>query len=515
MNMLGAIDLFSSTHFPEWLQTIIITSYMIPAGILMVFGINLYMLLGLSLRRRYKMRREIVSLNEEFRKKFTDADLPPVTTQLPIYNEYNVIERCMRACAAMDYPKHLHTIQVLDDSNDQTIELVDRVAAELRSEGHLVEVVRREKRVGYKAGALDYGMEQTSDQFIAIFDADFVPPTDFLRRTVAVMMMKDDVGLVQARWGHLNEQDNLLTRTQGIGIDGHFTIEQPARAWNELIMNFNGTAGLWRREAIYAAGGWEHDTLTEDLDLSYRSQMSGWKPYFLVDLVVPAEIPCDINAFKSQQFRWAKGSIETALKLLPTVLRTDLPLFTKLQSVFHMTHYLVHPIMLWLAIMSLPLLTKTWYSDYSFEISAAMIMVIISTLAPTCMYTVSQVNLHKRPWARLCILPLLSVLGVGIAVSNTQAVIEAVTGRKSGFIRTPKAGDKKAKAAVNYHFKWPKLAILEILIGIYCLYTTHVYWVEEFLWVAPFLFIYGLGFTWVGTLSFAHHMQAHGKLATA
>ncbi len=497
-------------HFPFWLQQILIWSYMIPAGWMMAFAVNLYILIFFSLRRRRKMQVEARQIRRDFRRRYNEDDLPAVTTQIPVYNEYNVIDRCMRACAAMDYPQDRHTLQVLDDSNDETRALIDRCAEELRGQGHKVEVIRRDNRVGYKAGALEEGMQVSSDEFIAIFDADFVPPADFLKRTVEVMMLREDVGLVQARWGHLNEDENLLTRTQGIGIDGHFTIEQTARAWNDLVMNFNGTAGMWRRQAILDAGGWEHDTLTEDLDLSYRVQLREWKPYFLMDLVVPAEIPGDINAFKSQQFRWAKGSIETAKKLLPRVMASDLPLFTKLQSSLHMTHYLVHPIMLWLAIMSLPVLKFTWYAYYRFEITLGLIMLILATLAPTVMYAVSQIGLHGRPWRKLMMLPLLSVLGVGIAISNSQAVWEALRGRKSAFVRTPKAGDAKSSdKKLNYHFKMPRLVIFELLLGIYCCITVIEYAQDDRMWVVPFLLMYTLGFTSVGLLSAIHHWKAH------
>lgn len=490
---------------PAWFQLTLLTSYLIPTTVLMVFAINLYVLVGLFLRQTRTVRAEVDAINREWEQRFTDADLPSVTTQLPIYNEFNVIERCIRACAAMDYPAEKHTIQILDDSNDETSPLVDRIADELRRGGARIEVIRRDTRVGYKAGALTEGMHRTEDDFFAIFDADFVPPPDFLRRTMQVMMVRQDIGLVQARWGHLNEFENLLTRTQGMGIDGHFTVEQPARAWNELVMNFNGTAGLWRREAINDAGGWEHDTLTEDLDLSYRSQLIGWKPFYLLDLVVPAEIPGDINAFKSQQFRWAKGSIETARKLLPTVMRSNVPPLVKLESIFHMTHYLVHPIMLWLAVMSYPILKLPLLQDYRFEFSPFVYLVIISTLAPTVMYTISQCHLHKRPWRKLMLLPFLSVLGIGIAISNTRAVLQALRGKKSGFVRTPKAGER---SVVNYHFRMPKLALAEIAVGFYCLCTTISYVQSGRLFLVPFILLYALGFLWVGSLSVAHHLKS-------
>jgi cellulose synthase/poly-beta-1,6-N-acetylglucosamine synthase-like glycosyltransferase len=481
------------------LQECLRWSYLLPSALLLLFGLNLYVLLGVSLRHLRRMRREVNELTRTFARDFTDADLPPVTTQVPVYNEMEVVERCLRACAAMDYPGGRHTLQILDDSTDGTRAIVDRVAADLRAQGQRVEVLRRAHREGFKAGALDEGMRQSPDTFFAIFDADFVPPPDFLRRTLCVLLQKPRAGLVQARWGHLNEDENLLTRTQAMGIDGHFLVEQRARAGGGWVMNFNGTAGLWRREAIEACGGWQHDTLTEDLDLSYRSQLQGWQAFFLPDLVVPAEIPSDIHAFKSQQFRWAKGSIETALKLVPAVLRGPLSVPAKIESLLHLCHYLVHPLMLWLALMSLPALRLTFAAPDSPWMAAALAFLFLGTFAPTAMYAVSQVQVARRPWRKLIRLPLLSLLGVGIAVSNSRAVWQAVRGRKSEFVRTPKRGDTDAQ---RYAAPVSRIARLEVLLGLYCLFSAAVYArADHGLLAVPFLLLYGFGFTWVGCLS--------------
>jgi cellulose synthase/poly-beta-1,6-N-acetylglucosamine synthase-like glycosyltransferase len=484
------------------LEILLVVVYFVPAAMLLLFALNLYFMLCMFMRRRHRARREVEAIGKEFAARFSEADLPSVVTQIPLYNEYNVAERAIRAAVAMTYPAGRHTVQVLDDSTDETRRLVDQVVAELRAEGHAVEVVRRRERVGFKAGALDFGMRQTEAEFFAILDADFVAPKDFLMRTMPVMLVRPSVGIVQARWGHLNDTHSLVTKAQGVGIDGHFTVEQPARAWNNLFMNFNGTAGLWRREAIDAAGGWEHDTLTEDMDLSYRSQLAGWRPFFMADLVVPAELPDNINAFKSQQFRWAKGSIQTAIKLLPRVFRSRVSLLAKAQAFFHMTHYMIHPIMLWLALMALPLLVLTDFTYSRPMFFGLFFLFVVSTLAPTVLYATSQCYLYESGWRRLKLLPFLTSLGIGIAISNTRAVLEACLRRESPFVRTPKRGEQ---GQVAYTVRMPYLAIFELMLGAYCFYSLGYYLHTQRFVMGPFLLLYACGFTIVGVLSLLHN----------
>jgi cellulose synthase/poly-beta-1,6-N-acetylglucosamine synthase-like glycosyltransferase len=487
------------------MEIVLLTAYFIPAGILLLFGINLYYTLFLFIRRYKTSHRQEEAIAAEFSKKYSAADLPRVVTQIPLYNEFNVAERVMRAAAAMDYPRDRHTIQMLDDSTDDTRATVRRVADELRAKGHDIQVLHRPTREGFKAGALQYGMEQAPGvQFFAIFDADFVPPKDFLMRTVPVMLVRPAAGLVQARWGHLNADDSFVTWAQSIGIDGHFAIEQPARAWNRLFMNFNGTAGLWRRQAIEQAGGWEHDTLTEDMDISYRAQLAGWKPFFLFDLVVPAELPDNINAFKAQQFRWAKGSTQTAIKLLPRVFRSNASLIAKIQAAFHMTHYVIHPLMVCVAFLALPVLLFTSFRNSTAAFVALFALLLLATIAPLTTYIVSQVVLYENAWKRLRFLPLLSSLGIGIAISNSRAVIEAILGIQSAFIRTPKKGEQSAK---RYSVKLSYGAIVEILVGAYCFATFFVFMAAHKYFAVPFLFLYAWGFTGVGFLSMLHFFQ--------
>ena len=480
---------------------LLLAAHLLPAFLLLAYSLNLYALIFLWLRRRRQAARETEQLYARFAADPSAADWPPVTTQLPLFNEIAVAERALRAAAAMRYPAGRHTIQALDDSTDGTRAVVDRVAAELRAAGHDVRVLRRPARVGFKAGALAYGMAQSDADLFAVFDADFVPPPDFLLRAVPILRVRPELGMVQARWGHLNAEYSPITRAEALAIDGHFTIDQGARAWGGFFMNFNGAAGLWRRPAIIAAGGWQHDTLTEDLDLSYRAQLAGWPCFYLHDLVVPAELPENINAFKTQQFRWAKGSIQTARKVFPLVWRSNRPVHVKLQALLHLTAYAAHPLMLWLALLSFPLVGFTSYRSSSLLMNGLAILFTFGAVAPYVLYALPQFLLYRDPWRRVAYLPLLMLLGVGIAVSNTRAVWEAITGRISEFVRTPKRG---AGPSVAYRGGLSRMLLLETLCGIYCLGALCYLATHDRLAAGAFIFIYAAGFILVGALSFWH-----------
>jgi cellulose synthase/poly-beta-1,6-N-acetylglucosamine synthase-like glycosyltransferase len=430
--------------------------------------------------------------------------LPVVTTQLPVFNEANVIERLIRSVCAMEYPAGRHEIQVLDDSTDGSEKIGAALVEEMRSLGHDIVLIHRTHRKDYKAGALNEGMEKAKGEFLAIFDADFVPPTDYLLRTVPFLCSDDNVGLVQARWGHLNSQESALTLAQSIGIDGHFVIEQSARSWGRLFMNFNGTAGVWRKTAIESSGGWEGDTLTEDMDLSYRAQLKGWKMKFAYDVVVPAELPSDINAFKSQQFRWAKGSIQTAIKLLPQVMASRESWRVKLQSVLHTTHYMIHPLMLITALLAMPLLYWFPFNVSTNAFAVLCVMIVTSSLAPSILYLVAQ-RVSRKNWkSRILSLPTLMALGVGVAFNNTRAVVSAISGRKGAFVRTPKAGDK---AVCLYKSKFPYAAAIELLLSAYCFMGFLHYTTAQKYLVGPFLGLYAIGFLVVGYMSMFHHLR--------
>ena len=471
---------------------------------LFTYGINCYWLLYIFLRNR---RREVIHDRRHLRQYYSQngmARLPKVTTQLPVFNETNVIERLIRSVCAMEYPEGRHEIQILDDSTDGSEKIGMALVEEMRAQGHDIVLIHRTHRKDYKAGALNEGMEKAKGEYLAIFDADFVPPKDYLLRTVPFLCMDDGVGLVQARWGHLNSQESSLTLAQSIGIDGHFVIEQSARSWGRLFMNFNGTAGVWRKTAIETSGGWEGDTLTEDMDLSYRAQLKGWKMKFAYDVVVPAELPSDINAFKSQQFRWAKGSIQTAIKLLPQVMASKESWRVKLQSVLHTTHYMIHPLMLITALLAMPLLLIPFFKVSTGAFATLCVLIVTSSLAPSILYLVAQ-RMSRKNWkSRILSLPILMALGVGVAFNNTRAVVSAISGQKGTFVRTPKAGDK---AVFMYKSKFPYTAAIELLLAAYCFVGFFYYWTKHKFLIGPFLGLYAVGFLVVGCMSMFHHVK--------
>lgn len=488
--------------FMEFFATLSKILYFTAATGLLIYGMNCYIMLFLFQRRKTEAKAEREAILAKFKSLPEQDDLPHVTTQLPIYNEYNVVERAIRKICEIDYPKDRHEIQVLDDSNDETCELVDRVVEEFRIKGFDISVLRRKNRQGFKAGALNEAMKTAKGTYLAIFDADFLPEKDFLHKTVLYFLNDEKIGLVQARWGHVNRTHSMLTRAQSIGIDGHFMVEQSARNWNDLFMNFNGTAGLWHRDAIAAGGGWQWDTLTEDMDLSYRVQLAGWKTMYTPDVVVPAEIPEDVTAFKSQQFRWAKGSMQTAIKLLPRLLKAKVPFFKKFQSFFHLTHYCVHPLMLTLALLALPVLLTLETSISPAVFAVLSVLLGLSMVAPSSLYLASQRAAYDDWHKRILCMPMLVTIGVGIAVSNTRAVFEAIIGKESGFVRTPKRGDKEVK---KYKVGLPWTGIFEIILGCYCGISLKYYILAEKYLVGPFLAIYSAGFMFIGALTIIHY----------
>jgi cellulose synthase/poly-beta-1,6-N-acetylglucosamine synthase-like glycosyltransferase len=476
-------------------MTLILIIYILAAACLFIYGANCYLMIALFLRRQKTERAKAKALFKDGEKLFeTPEALPHVTTQIPLYNEANVVERVIRTVAAMAYPADKHEIQILDDSNDETCAIVDALAKELKAVGHDISVVRRSDRTGFKAGALRYGMESCKGEYIAIFDADFVPPADFLHKLVPALKSDDTISFVQARWGHLNPDSSLLTRAQRIGIDGHFMIEQCARSYNGLFLNFNGTAGLWRKEAIIDGGNWQDDTLTEDMDLSYRCQLAGWTAAYYPDVIVPAELPESYAAFKSQQFRWAKGSIQTALKIMPRVMRSKASLFAKVQAFLHMTHYCIHPLMATMALLALPILLKTHITLSIWQLIPFIAAILISLTGPSALYCVSQFSQgHAKGW-NLLHLPGLVCIGVGIALSNTRAIFEAFIGINSPFVRTPKSGNNQKK----YSFKANWFPMIEILMGVYCAFSFAYYLHAGKYIIGQFLLIYTLGFLIVG-----------------
>lgn len=405
--------------------------YLLILGLICLYGLHRYHLVHLY----YKYRRNTPSLGACFR------ELPVVTIQLPMYNEPAVARRLIDTTCRIDYPRDRLEIQVLDDSTDETVQIVAGAVEHWRSAGFDIHHLHRTNRRGFKAGALAEGLARAKGEFVLIFDADFIPPTDILQKTIHYFT-DPKVGMVQARWEHLNRDQSLLTKTQAILLDGHFVVEHGARNRSGRFMSFNGTAGMWRKSCIADAGGWQHDTLTEDLDLSYRAQMKGWKFLFLPDLASPAELPPDMDAFKQQQFRWAKGGAQTCRKLLPMILRSNLPLRIKTEAFFHLTSCTVYIYIVLLTLMLYPvvylkvhLFPEGWLR-YLFDAS----ILLVATCSASTFYVCSQRALFRTWSDSLKYLPFLMALGIGISLNNARATLAGFFGASGEFVRTPKFG---------------------------------------------------------------------------
>lgn len=468
------------------------------------FGLHLYLLLMLFLRKARAKRAGQQRAISDFAQNRADVDWPMVTTQIPIYNEWDVAERVLNAVAAMNYPPGRHEIQVLDDSTDGTRQLIDNIAARLRAGGADVKVVRRVERTGYKAGALAHGLSIARGEFVAIFDADFVPPPEFLRKAVPLLVADPRMACLQGRWAHLNREESWLTEAQALGIDGHFAIEQGARAWNGLMMNFNGTAGVWRRAALEdpAVGGWSSDTLTEDLDISYRAQLAGWRLDYCFDLPCPAELPNTIAAFKSQQRRWATGSIQVACKLLPRIWRSPLSLSEKMEATAHLTHYSVSFWMLLLALIALPMsrLVMVMPSGSTWMLGGWFV-VLLTTIAPSLVYMYAR-HLVGGRWSGIRTIPSMLVLGCGLCISNSLAVVRGLFTRGGEFVRTPKSGSlTTAPKASSYQVMQSRLWVGEILMGLYTLGTFAWYVLHVHRGISLFMLVYAIGLLVTGWIS--------------
>jgi cellulose synthase/poly-beta-1,6-N-acetylglucosamine synthase-like glycosyltransferase len=481
------------------MEKLILGAYFISLSILFIFSTHGFIMVYYYFKNKDRRPAKKDALDE----------YPMVTVQLPLFNEQYVVERLIDAVCDIDYPRDRMEIQVLDDSTDETVDIVANLVEKKRKLGFDIVQVRRSSRAGFKAGALREGLMSAKGEFIAIFDADFVPRKEFLNDTLR-HFVNDKIGMVQTRWEHLNNNYSVLTRAQAIALDGHFVIEQQVRNKTDFFINFNGTAGIWRRSCIIDAGNWEDDTITEDLDLSYRAQLKGWKFVYLPNVTSPAELPSEINALKSQQFRWTKGAIETAKKILPRVWKADLPLRVKIQSTFHLTNNLVFPFILLTGVLNVPLIFIKHSGEYEtfFTFMSVFVLAFVSSFL---FYLYSQKDVYADWKRRLYLFPLFMAGSMGFAVNNSKAVIEGLINKKSAFIRTPKFRIEKnddtwknKKYRVGGKRRITPSIILELVLAAYCFIgvCASFYYLE--IAAIPFQLMFFLGFGLVGSMSIRH-----------
>jgi cellulose synthase/poly-beta-1,6-N-acetylglucosamine synthase-like glycosyltransferase len=480
--------------------------------ILGIYGWHRYYLVLQYMKHRDRVPRRPAQMPEHL--------LPVVTIQLPIYNEMYVVDRLIDSVCAIDYPRDRLEIQVLDDSTDETRDIALLAVRRQKARGFDICYLHRTDRTGFKAGALEEGLKSARGEFVAIFDADFVPPVQFLRETVPHFFEDEKIALVQARWGHINHGYSMLTRIQAVLLDGHFVLEHGGRNRSGCFFNFNGTAGIWRRIAISDAGGWQHDTLTEDLDLSYRAQMRGWRFVFLQDLVAPAEVPITMNAFKSQQHRWAKGSIQTCRKLLPLILQSDLPVKVKVEAFFHLSANFNYLLMIVLSVLMLPAMV------YRHDMGSMEMLLIdvplfaAATLSVFNFYVISQHEIYPDWRTRIRCMPAVMAVGIGLAVNNTKAVLEGLFGAPGEFARTPKYGIESGESGQAWQGKKYRQTMsiqpfVELAFGVY--FTVAVFYAltREIYGTLPFLMLFQFGYLYMGLGSLVQQTSSDDLLIKA
>ena len=485
---------FSGLYQPNAFDLAVMLPYFLTMIVLAIYGMHRYWLVYYFFKYRHNAPGPPPPIEK----------WPKVTIQLPIYNERYVIERLVDAISRLDYPHDLLEVQVLDDSTDETRDVAAACVERYQALGFPINYHHRTNRHGYKAGALDTGLKQATGEFIAIFDADFLPPPDFLRRTIPYFA-DPQVGMVQTRWTYINRDYSALTEVQGILLDGHFVVEHGGRSRRGTFFNFNGTAGVWRRRAIHDAGGWEHDTLTEDTDLSYRAQLKGWRFLYLLDVECASELPVEMNAFKAQQARWAKGLIQVGKKILPRVLRSNQPWHVKAEAVFHLTANISYQLMILLSTMLLPAMIVRFYQGWFQMLVIDLPLFLASTFSISSFYLVAQRQLHPKTWPRTFLyLPFVMATGIGLAVRNSLAVIEALRGKQSEFVRTPKyriesGSENWLQRTYRRSAGWTPF--VEVLLGFYFSATTTYAIQNENYATVPFLLLFVLGYFYTGFMS--------------
>ena len=486
-------DTFAGIHQLSWFDWALLIPYFSILAVLSIYGMHRFE----TIRTYFKYRKRAA---QETNVGF--EHLPPVTIQLPLYNERYVLERLIDETVRMEYPRELLQIQVLDDSTDDTHDFAEALCEKYRNMGHNIEYRHRTNREGFKAGALQEGLKSATGEFVAVFDADFIPPVDFLTRTIH-HFADPKVGVVQTRWSYLNRDFNFLTEVEGMLLDGHFILEHGARSRAGLFFNFNGTAGILRVSMIADAGGWQHDTLTEDSDLSYRAQVKGWKFVYLPGIDCPSELPVEMHGFQVQQFRWAKGLTQCARKLLPDLLREKLPFRVKAEAIMHLTPNISYPLMMIISALMLPVMIVRFYMGVWQMMLLDFPLIVASFWSLSAFYVIAQRELHPKTWKRsFLILPMLMAVGVGLTLINTRAVLEALFGVKSGFVRTPKYAiegtQQKRMAVKKYKRKSGWLPYFELACGTYFLYMCW-FALSTFNYpTLPFLSLFVCGYYWAG-----------------
>jgi cellulose synthase/poly-beta-1,6-N-acetylglucosamine synthase-like glycosyltransferase len=485
-------DTFAGIHRLAWFDWVLLVPYFGILAILSIYGLHRFDTIYTYFKHRKKATGEAVPFE----------NLPPVTIQLPLYNERYVLERLIDEVVKIEYPRELLQIQVLDDSTDDTHQFAEALCERYRNIGHNIEYRHRTNREGFKAGALQEGLESATGEFVAVFDADFLPPADFLTRTIH-HFSDAKVGVVQTRWSYLNSDFNSLTEVQRVLLDGHFILEHGARSRAGYFFNFNGTAGILRKSMIADAGGWQHDTLTEDSDLSYRAQVKGWKFVYLPGVDCPSELPVEMHGFQVQQFRWAKGLTQCAKKLLPGIVKADIPFRVKAEAFMHLTPNISYPLMILVSMLMLPVMIVRFYMGAWEMVLLDLPLIVASFWSLSAFYVVAQRELHPNDWKRtFFILPKLMAIGVALTLNNTRAVMEALFNVQSGFVRTPKYAiegtSQKRMVVKKYKRRSGMLPYLELACGTYFLYICWFAIETNNYLTLPFLSLFVGGYYWAG-----------------